>query len=293
MKTDQAIYAFLSTGAEAFRVLTGGLRLRGPYRFRSVTFKALERRADGVLEPEGPGEPTYVVEFQGQPKASAWYNLLTKVGLIGEAEPARDVRGLLVFLNERDDPGLPSGLAAADPPFAAIYLNRFLPELLAREPDNPYVAVFAPLVLERDEDLRAQAPRLWQAVQSATLPDDVRHALTEVLEFWFFERFRHLTPREIYAMLSRLTPLEETRAYQTIFAEGRAKGEADGEAKGKAEGRAESLTLLLEQRFGPVPEWARERIAAASPALLDTWLRGLLAAPSLDALIGAAPGAGH
>jgi hypothetical protein len=45
MKTDQAIYQLLSIGAEAFRVLTGGLRLDGPYQFRSVTFKALERRA--------------------------------------------------------------------------------------------------------------------------------------------------------------------------------------------------------------------------------------------------------
>jgi hypothetical protein len=35
MKTDEPIYTPLSTGAEAFRVLTGGLRLTGPYQFRS------------------------------------------------------------------------------------------------------------------------------------------------------------------------------------------------------------------------------------------------------------------
>ncbi len=63
MKTDQAIYELLSTGAEAFRVLTGGLRLTGPYEFRSVTFKALERRADGIFEPAGRVAPAYVVEF--------------------------------------------------------------------------------------------------------------------------------------------------------------------------------------------------------------------------------------
>jgi hypothetical protein len=44
MRTDEPIYTLLSTGAEAFRVLTGGLRLAGPYQFRSVTFKALEQR---------------------------------------------------------------------------------------------------------------------------------------------------------------------------------------------------------------------------------------------------------
>jgi len=297
MKTDQAVYAFLSTGAEAFRVLTGGLRLHGPYSFRSVTFKAIERRADGVFEPEGHAAPVYVVEFQAQPNPAAWYNLLTKVGLIGEADPARDVYGLLVFLNERDEPGLPSGIGTTDPPFKRVYLNRFLPQLLEREPDNPYVAVFAPLVIERDEDLRAQAPRLWHAVQSAVLPEPVRITLSEVLEYWFFERFRNLTAREIYAMLSRLTPLEETRAYQDIFAEGEAEGEARGEAKGEArgeaKGKADSLTILLGQRFGPLPEWVRERIATASVEQIDAWLRGLLAAPDLEALIGTVTSDGH
>ena len=62
MKTDQAIYTYLSTtylstGPDAFRVLTGGLQLSGAYRFRSVTFKVLERRADGVCEPQGHAGP--------------------------------------------------------------------------------------------------------------------------------------------------------------------------------------------------------------------------------------------
>lgn len=44
MKTDHPIYLFLSAGAEAFRVLTGGYELEGPYRFASLTLKGLERR---------------------------------------------------------------------------------------------------------------------------------------------------------------------------------------------------------------------------------------------------------
>ncbi len=32
MKTDNPIYLFLSAGAEAFRILTGGRELVGPYR---------------------------------------------------------------------------------------------------------------------------------------------------------------------------------------------------------------------------------------------------------------------
>jgi predicted transposase YdaD len=63
-------------------------------------------------------------------------------------------------------------------------------------------------------------------------------------------------------MLNVLTPLEETRAYQEIFAEGEAKGKVEGEARGKAkgkiegkiEGKIDDLKRLLTRRFGPVPE---------------------------------------
>jgi len=58
MKTDQVIYEFLATGPEAFRVLTAGLTLTGDYAFRALTFKALERRVDGVYEPVGHPGPT-------------------------------------------------------------------------------------------------------------------------------------------------------------------------------------------------------------------------------------------
>lgn len=82
-------------------------------------------------------------------------------------------------------------------------------------------------------------------------------------------------------MLNILTPLEETRAYQSIFAK--------GEAKGKAEGKAEDLKRLLARRFGPMPEWAATRIDAAPIEQLDGWLDGLFDAPTLDALLGPPP----
>lgn len=59
MITGQPIYQFLATGPEAFRVLTGGIALPGPYRFSSVTIKTLERRIDGLFEPVGHEGPVY------------------------------------------------------------------------------------------------------------------------------------------------------------------------------------------------------------------------------------------
>ncbi|WP_335582527.1 DUF4351 domain-containing protein [Candidatus Thiodictyon syntrophicum] len=84
-------------------------------------------------------------------------------------------------------------------------------------------------------------------------------------------------------MLQHLTPLEETQAYQSIFVK--------GEAKGKIEGKAEGIKRLLARRFGPLPRWAEQRIAAASVAQLDAWIDGLLDAESLAALIAPKGGA--
>ena len=102
--------------------------------------------------------------------------------------------------------------------------------------------------------------------------------MTQVLELWFFERFRGLTAQEIWAMLNVITPLQETKAYQSIFAE--------GEAKGKVEGKADDLKRLLRRRFNAVPAWAAQRIDTAAIAQLDAWLDGIFDAPSLEGLIG-------
>ena len=115
-------------------------------------------------------------------------------------------------------------------------------------------------------------------MQEAPLDAEVRGILSQVLEFWYFERFRGLTAKEIWAMLNLVTPIQETKAYQSIFAE--------GEVKGKAEGKAESLKRLLVRRFGPLPVWATQRIDAAPIAQLDAWLDGIFDAASVEALIG-------
>ncbi len=53
-------------------------------------------------------------------------------------------------------------------------------------------------------------------------------------------------------MLQVLASLEQTRAYQEIFAE--------GEARGEARGRAESLKRLLTRRFGALPDGTVRRM---------------------------------
>jgi predicted transposase YdaD len=80
-------------------------------------------------------------------------------------------------------------------------------------------------------------------------------------------------------MLNLVTPIEETKAYQSIFAEGKTEG--------KTEGKAGTLCRQLSRRFGPLPSWAEQRIAAASDAQLDTWLDGIFDATGVEDLLGA------
>ena len=151
MITDQPIYKLMATSPEAFQVLTGGITLQGPYHFSSVTIKSLERRIDGLYEPVGHDGTVYVLEFLGQAEKTAWYNLATKVGLLGEANPQRDVRGILIFAHSSLDKHRPQWMKDKEVrevgPFRAVYLDKFVPEWLEREPGNPYLAVLAPLVL--------------------------------------------------------------------------------------------------------------------------------------------------
>jgi hypothetical protein len=291
MKTDPSIYEYLSTGAEAFRILSGGVTLSGGYRFVSLTLKGIERRLDGIYEPDDHDGPVQIVEFQAQPVAGAWYNLLTKLGLYGEAHPGRAVRGMLIFLRAGDDPGLPPG---AGPPLCSVaYLDEILPAWLEREPDNPYVAALVPLIIPRTEDLRVRTPAAWQVIRTAAVAPPVRATLERILEFLLMERFPLLTNEELRSMLPVLVPLEQTRAYQEIFAKGEAAGKADGEAKGKAEGeakgKADGLKRQLKRRFGALPRWAVLRLDGAAMDQLDGWLEGIFEAQSLEDLLGPRP----
>lgn len=57
---------------------------------------------------------------------------------------------------------------------------------------------------------------------------------------------------------------------------GRAEGRAEGREVGREEGKLELFTNLLIAKFGPLPQWAQQRLAAAPPGDLDLWSRRLV-----------------
>jgi hypothetical protein len=66
--------------------------------------------------------------------------------------------------------------------------------------------------------------------------------------------------------------------------------EERGIQKGRMEGRVKTLhetaLALLELKFGPLPDWATQMIDQADAAKLDAWIKGVLTAESLEALLG-------
>jgi hypothetical protein len=53
---------------------------------------------------------------------------------------------------------------------------------------------------------------------------------------------------------------------------------------GRRQGEMTMLLRLLIRRFGPPPDWVRERVGAAEPSTLEAWSLRVLDAPSLDAV---------
>ncbi len=83
-----------------------------------------------------------------------------------------------------------------------------------------------------------------------------------------------------------LSDVLENPFLQDWFKAGEATGEARGEARGEAKGRAEEayrfMSHLLERRFGPLPDWAKDKLRAASPETLESAFDRALDAETLE-----------
>jgi len=126
--------------------------------------------------------------------------------------------------------------------------------------------------------------------------------LTDAALAWFrrhpgFERVRSVFVDMLAALLAPLAPgvrlpdeLLEMRnmlatraeAWEQNLQQRLQEGEQRAEQKGRHEGEAALLRRQLERRFGVLPDWARDRIAAADTAALEDWGLRVLDAGSLD-----------
>ena len=79
---------------------------------------------------------------------------------------------------------------------------------------------------------------------------------------------------------------EEKPVYRTMAQKLRAEGFAESFAEGFAEEslrtKVNILLRLLEQRFGPLPHAAQQRVRQAHRTQLDSWLARICDAQSID-----------
>jgi flagellar biosynthesis/type III secretory pathway protein FliH len=104
----------------------------------------------------------------------------------------------------------------------------------------------------------------------------------------FARRLRRLLPEDKENTMSIAEQLERI-GWEKGRVEGWEKGRTEGWEEGRAEGEAAVLARLLTRRFGPLPEWARERLRRADAAQLELWTDAVLEAASLVEVVGAPP----
>jgi len=67
--------------------------------------------------------------------------------------------------------------------------------------------------------------------------------------------------------------------------EGRREGHREGRQEGHREGTALTLILVLEARFGSLAEDQRAQILAADMEALEGWVKQVMTAPSVAAIL--------
>jgi len=181
-----------------------------------------------------------------------------------------------------------------------------LPGLQAYRPSQLYHLIDeARLKLHPLAEVRNLAEALFRLERSRTPPDmrEVLQALHILLKepemrpmrrtvtLWVRSLLRRKAPAANMAEIDAINDILEadTMLAETIgnwFDEATRKGVTQGRQEGRQEVLVKSVTLLLQMRFGPVPEWAQSRLEAADEAQLLAWTGAILSATSLSDLFG-------
>ncbi len=272
--------------------LAGGLAVR---EYLNVEFpKLIERRLDLVLLL-ADGSILHI-EVQGANDRDMPYREGVYCFLLGQKYRRRKIRQVVLYVG-RPKMNMPAGVDLGDTAgaYSLIDMREFdVDALLA----SPRPADYALAILARNGEARV-AEIVRRIVR---LKGPVRErALAQLL---VLSGLRGL-PRRVQWEIERMSVVLDIRKNPVLMkwrreaiteglAEGRAKGLAEGlaegiakgKSEGKAEGKAESLRSLLILKFGVLPKWADQRIAAARITDLDRWLKKVLAAETLDGVIG-------
>jgi predicted transposase/invertase (TIGR01784 family) len=276
MKTDSLFYRLFQPDPGLVFQLAG-LAVPEPdrYRFLSQEVKQTAFRLDGVLEPpaDQPDAPVVFVEAQAQPDDGFYLRFVSEGLLYLRQYPQVPIWRAVVFYTDRSAERVGAGTEPFLhlPNLRRVYLN----ELPLLDHPNPKLWLIALIVADE-----SQIPAIVGKVQEhcRSQPRDGVDWL-DLLETILVYKLPRFTREEIQAMFNfNESELKQTRFYQQVFGEGKDEGRVEG----RVEGEAVVVERQLERRFGPLPESARKRLAAADADTLLLWAERLLEAASLD-----------
>ncbi|MCY2991866.1 MAG: hypothetical protein NTY19_28915 [Planctomycetota bacterium] len=154
-----------------------------------------------------------------------------------------------------------------------------LRRLAERVPEHPLVAVFQPLLAEREHDLEHTAGGFYRAIKNSKLKRGVREALEDVFVSWLLQRLPNRSKQEIEKMLiGELPELVDTRAGQDIL--------KIGEERGLKIGLVEAAVVVFEAKRGRLTKSLRQRLQTLGAKQLRQLLADAIPWESLD-LLGA------
>jgi len=284
MKTDSLFYRLLQAEPTlAFEL--AGLAVPEParYGFISQEVKQTSFRLDGIAEPptDRPDAPRGYVEVQFQPDEDFYPRFFSEILLhLGQYPSMHPWRAVVIYPSQTVE-----RLSPATSPFIGLpNLHRvYLDQLRLLDSPNPKLWLIALIVTDT-----AKITQIVQKVQAhwkSCTADGIDWL--ELLETVLVYKLPTFTREEIQKMFGlNDVDLKTTRFYQDVFGEGRLEGRVEGRIEGRVEGEAVMLLRLLDRKFHPLPESARQRIAAADAETLLVWGERVLDANSLDEVWG-------
>ncbi len=290
MATDKAFHEWGRLVPEAVARLAG-LGEGGGYCWRSLTVKGVERRLDGVLEPEEAGRPILFVEFQGYRDERFLLRWLQGiVTYLKEREEVEKIHVFVVYLSggHEVEEALEYRTSAMGKIFLrfapqSVVLNRVDPEELLQRLGVAAIPLL-PLTCLGREELGRKAVGWAKMLGASSLGQEEKKSLTGLLGAFLSHRLQELSLEEIEDWLGGVK-MEDTPLGQMLLERGLKKGREEGWKEGREEGREEGrisearrmLFRALRRRLGEpsvrLEEWVRSRSSVEElEEILDTIL---------------------
>jgi hypothetical protein len=153
--------------------------------------------------------------------------------------------------------------------------------------ESPFVGDNVIAILARLRDAREAVRRIIRKIGDLPSAEQAA-AIYQLLKFAGLRRLAAVVEEETHKMPIEIDILENEvlgREYKRGLAAGKELGLAAGEERGQRLGELHALRRLLEKRFGLLPVWAEEHLAARTQDELDDLLSRVLDATSLENLL--------